>query len=163
MVRAPKHAWHGGETGSRGARPLPLSALAEDPYLLADRVTLCGEFGAVLVIVKVAVLLPEPFAAYVKVTAQLPPGATSPQLLVCVNRVLVMEAWMNVTFTPVLLVKVTDCRVVEAKLSVLALCVTDPATGGAAVPAADRLTVCGLFGALLVSVKVPVSLPELVG
>src|SRR5688500_18495202 len=111
--------------------------------------------------VNVPELLPELPELYVSVTVQLAPGATSPQLLVWLNLPLEIEAWRNVTFVPVLLVKVTDCLGVPAKLSDVLDCATpEPATGvvGAAIAAAARATV--LLPALLVSVKVPVSEPE---
>lgn len=38
------------------------------------------------------------------VAVQLPPGATSPQLLACWNLPLEIEAWMNVIFDEVLFV-----------------------------------------------------------
>ena len=102
-------------------------------------------------------------------TVQLPPAFTSPQLLVWPYFADDIDACMKVTREAVLLVKVTGCVRVVAKLpSAVALCVTPLVGVEGVVDAVDvepeeRLTTCGLLGALLVTVKVPVSEPLLVG
>lgn len=112
------------------------------------------------------------------VAVQLPPAGTSPQLFVCWNLPLEIDAWMKVTLALVLFLNVTCCvRDVALNDRLEALGVTPlaegaelpgvPVDGGVVAtmvePAADNVTRCGLLGAVLVIVKVAVAEPELDG
>ena len=105
------------------------------------------------------------------VAVQLAPGATSSQLFAWPYFAVVIEAWMKVTFAPVVLVKVTACvrAALPLKLRLGALRFTYPVAAeggatGAVGGVADGAGAGAATGAVVVVLPlVPLAAPETAG
>jgi hypothetical protein len=121
-----------------------------------DKVTICGLFPALSVKVKVPLIGPVAVGDKVKATLQCVPAARLvPQVLIAIENGAAVVIDEIESATACALVNVTDWfelvapTTTEPNFKVLA----DSVTGAAPLP--DRVTVCGLFPASSVKVKVP--------
>lgn len=136
------------------APPVPVSA------------TDSGLFDALLVTVSVPVAEPEAVGVNVTETVQLAPAArVLPQVLVCANGPVVATAEMSAVAPPPLVTVVVCAALVEPtvvlpNVSSAGDADSDGVAGVVPVPVSE--TVSGLFDALLVTVRVPVWVPDAV-